>query len=121
MARSRRGRDAQPAAAPTTATSTAQAAATGRRLLSHDLTRMVRGPCCLLLALAVACARPRLPAPPPLIALSTTTVETREVQLDNDLITVRLHIPPTAERRKPTVISMLGDRTPLLRQGLLVV
>lgn len=47
--------------------------------------------------------------------------ETREVQLDDDLITVRLHIPRTSEPRKPTVISMLGDRASLLRHGLLVV
>jgi len=48
-------------------------------------------------------------------------VETREVQLDHDFITVRLHIPPTVEARKPAVIFMLGDRSPLLRQGFLVV
>ena len=75
----------------------------------------------LLLGLVAACRAPRYPAPAPFIALSTTEVETREVQLDGELITVRLHIPPTPEVRKPTVISTFGDRGLLLRQGFLVV
>jgi dienelactone hydrolase len=77
-----------------------------------------------LLVLAVvgaACGAGRRPMPDPLIALATTAVETREVQLHDDLITIRLHLPPTLEPRKATVISSLGDRETLLREGFLVV
>jgi dienelactone hydrolase len=69
----------------------------------------------------VACPHAKRPAPALFIPLSTTAVETREIQLHDDLVTVRLHIPPTAEPRKATVISTLGDRASLLRHGFLVV
>jgi len=75
----------------------------------------------LAVAIASACGTPRHPAIAPLIALSAVAVETREVQLEDDLVTVRLHIPPASSPRRPTVISTAGDRAPLLRQGFLVV
>lgn len=83
---------------------------------------MLRGAVCFLSALAVTagCRAARLPAPGPFIAVATTAVETREVQLADDFVTVRLHIPPTPEPRKPTVISTLGDRSMLLRQGFVI-
>jgi dienelactone hydrolase len=72
-----------------------------------------------VLAVVFAC-RPPDPPVPPTSALLAPEVETREVQLDDDFVTVRLHIPPTPEPRKPTVVSMLGDRASFLRQGVLV-
>jgi hypothetical protein len=75
----------------------------------------------LAVGLLAGCRPTPLPAPGPFIALSTTAVETREVQLADDFLTVRLHVPPTPERRKPAVISTLGDRSMLLRLGFLVV
>jgi hypothetical protein len=79
-------------------------------------------PCLLVwLGLAVGCAPPKLPAPAMFIPLATAAVETRETQLYDDLITVRLHIPPTPEPRKATVISALGDRSVFLGEGFLVV
>jgi dienelactone hydrolase len=75
-----------------------------------------------LLVLLLACrpAAPPVPLPTP-HAASDPEVETREAQVDGDFITVRLHIPPTPEHRKPTVISLMGERRSLLRQGYLVV
>jgi hypothetical protein len=80
-------------------------------------------PAIVLLAVGIGCAcrAPRSPAIAPLIALSTAAIETREVQLEDDLVTVRLHIPPGTAPRRPTVIWTLGDRAPLLRQGYLAV
>ena len=79
----------------------------------------LRIPLVLALGLA-ACDPPKRPAPALFLPVSSTAVETRETQLHGDLITVRLHIPPTPERRKATVISTLGDRASLLKQGFLV-
>jgi len=82
-----------------------------RRERTAVLVVVVLGGCCP--------RRPGMPAA--FIALASTTVETRETQLDGDLITVRLHIPPApASSRRPAVISTLGDRATLLRQGFLV-
>src|SRR5262245_60550047 len=78
-------------------------------------------PLSLLVALAFAAACRRVTPPAADTTDQPPEVETREVQLDDDFITVRLHIPPTPEARKPTVIWMLGDRTAPLAQGLLVV
>ena len=76
----------------------------------------------LVLALGLAaCDPPKQPAIALFMPVSSTAIETREIQLHDDLITVRLHIPPTPERRKATVISTLGDRASLLTQGFLVV
>ncbi len=76
----------------------------------------------LALSAAVACRAPGLPDPMPFVAATPApAVETREVQLDDDFITVRLHIPSTDEPRKAAVISTLGDHGELLREGLLVV
>jgi hypothetical protein len=73
-------------------------------------------------ALAAACRPPDPPAPPPSGAdPAADAVETCEVQLDDDFITVRLHIPPTAEPRKPSVILTSGNRAALLCQGFLAV
>lgn len=80
-----------------------------------------RLPLLLAVSLATACRLGR-PTPPTSVATDPPPLaETREVQLDDDFITVRLHIPPTPEARKPTVIWMLGDRSALLGQGMLVV
>lgn len=70
----------------------------------------------------VACHAPLAPPvdPPPVDPLSTSAprVETREVQLADGLITVRLHIPQTSESKKPTVIVMEGH-TAFLERGWL--
>src|SRR5689334_16868082 len=83
----------------------------------------MRSVAALVVAFGIAsgCRSPRYPAPGPFIPLSTVTVETREVQLEHDLITVRLHIPPGSQSRRPAVIVTFGDRSLLLRQGFLVV
>jgi dienelactone hydrolase len=75
----------------------------------------------LVAALAAACRSPApdvpaVEAPAP----SGPKIETRETQLDGDFITVRLHIPPTPEPRKPAVISFLGEHASLLARGYLV-
>jgi dienelactone hydrolase len=75
----------------------------------------------LALVLGGACRRSTPPPPLVLDDPSAPEIETREVQLDDDFITARLHIPPTDEPRKPTVISMLGERQSLLAAGFLVV
>jgi dienelactone hydrolase len=68
-----------------------------------------------------ACRVPDAPAPlAPAVDAFTDQVETREVQLDDDFVTLRLHIPPTPEARKPVVIVTIGDRARLLRQGFVV-
>lgn len=74
----------------------------------------------LLLAFAACRVRDPAPAPTPPPDPFTEQVETREVQLDDDFVTLRLHVPPTAAPRKPVVIVTTGDRTRLLRQGFLV-
>jgi dienelactone hydrolase len=61
-----------------------------------------------------------VPPPDPLAKEDPETAETREVQLDDDFITVRLHIPPTAEPRKPTVITM-GERARPIKEGFVAV
>src|SRR5262249_27340652 len=110
MARSRSGRGVQ-AASPSATT----------RMAQREVPMTRRRLCLVGLGMLTACPSPRPPAPAAFIAVASTTVETREVQLDRDLITVRLHIPPVSGSRLPTVISTLGDRATLLRQGFLVV
>ncbi len=77
----------------------------------------------LVFVLAAACGPRRDPPPAPPVSsrdAELERIETRETQLDDDFVTVRLHIPPTPEPRKPTVIAM-GDRSALLGRGFLVV
>ena len=99
----------------------AASASATRRTARGDVPVTLGRLCLVGLGILAACRPARPPAPAAFIALASTTVETREVQLDGDLITVRLHIPPAAESRRPTVIFTLGDRSTLLRQGFVVV
>ena len=70
---------------------------------------------------AVACDPPSPPQPAtlPSVAAPSSDVETREVQLANDLVTVRLHIPPGGDPKKPTIISTMGDHAAFLARGWL--
>jgi dienelactone hydrolase len=111
MTRSRSGRGAQATASPSVT----------RRRVQREVSVTLRRLCLVGVGMLAACRPARPPAPAAFIALASTTIETRETQLDGDLITVRLHIPPTPESRRPTVISTLGDRATLLKQGFLVV
>jgi dienelactone hydrolase len=60
------------------------------------------------------------PARPPESSVAATEVETREVQLADDLITVRLHIPPGGREKKPAIISMMTDHKAFLKRDILV-
>ena len=52
--------------------------------------------------------------------MAASEVETREVQLADDLITVRLHIPPGGREKRPAIISMLSDHKVFLERGIVV-
>src|SRR5690349_7743484 len=119
IARSRSDRGTQPEATTTSAAAAGHRA--GRRAKAGAPMRGRRR-IALVLPLLVAACRSGPPTPPPPEPSSSRdrTIETREVQLDDDFITVRLHVPPTPEPRKPTVISLLGEHASLVARGYLV-
>jgi pimeloyl-ACP methyl ester carboxylesterase len=75
-----------------------------------------------MLVVLGACAPRRAPDPAPLLPMpaASANVETREVQLAGDLITVRLHIPPGGDPKKATVISTMTGHAAFLARGWLV-